>query len=79
MFLRSSSLRPGINLEVNDYQEKCAQERQGHNDPAFLYDLIIRASLNRGQVFLGYQENSPNPEWPDTQNLSYDIGTGAAE
>lgn len=74
-----ASLRPDINLEVNDYHQKCAQERQGHNDPPFLYNLIIQATLNHGQVFLGYQENSPNPKSLDTHNVAYHIGMGTAE
>lgn len=74
-----SSLHPEINLEVNDYHQKYAQKRQGHKDPAFLYNLIIQASLNHGLAFLGYQKNSPNPKWPDTHNAAYDIGTGTTE
>ena len=77
--LPPTNLRPDINLEVNDYHQKWAQERQGHNDPAFLYNLIIQASLNYGRAFLAYQESSPNPKWPDTHTVAYDIGKEAPE
>jgi hypothetical protein len=63
-------VHPDINLEVNDYYQKCAQKRQGHNDPAFLYYLITQASLNYIRAFLDYQESSPNPKWLDTHNVA---------
>jgi hypothetical protein len=67
-------------VEVNDYHQKYAQKRQGHNDPAFLYNLIAQASLNYGRaLLLSYRETSPNPKWPDTQNIAYDVRKESSE
>jgi len=79
LFSSPTSLQSEMALRANDYHQKCAQKRQGHKDPAYLYNLIIQESLNHGLAFLGYQESSPNPKWPDTHNYAYDIGKETPE
>ena len=67
------------NVEVNDYHQKYAQKRQGHNDPAFLHNLITLASLSHRRAFLVCRESSPNPRWPDTHNIAYDVRKESSE